>query len=403
MMAEDDDARGAVEGPGRRRPIPERPKQPLTIDLAATPGPEAAAASDTAAEGSRPHSGASQSPPGSRPGWLPLILAGVVGGVIATGLGILWHASGIVPTRSETLAGAAGIKADSAAVAVGALETRIAALEARPATPTAEIQALSQRVAAIESRPPAVGTPTLPAGLDARIAAVEAAAEQARTAAGEAREAAGTSRADAGVAIASADKRIAELTASVAALSARLNDLAATQAAATTAESDAKIAAIDLIRTAAQGGAPFPNEVQMLAALGADEAEIAALKPLADKGVPSTADLQWAFSGVANAILAATTGPAAAADGSLVGRLADYGRGLVSIRPTAVMTGNTPEAVVSRMQAAVDAGNLAGALTERDTLPEAGKAASATWAAAVLDRITLDGLIATLTAMPPAK
>jgi hypothetical protein len=68
-------------------------------------------------------------------------------------------------------------------------------------------------------------------------------------------------------------------------------------------------------------------------------------------------------------------------------------RGLVSIRPAGPVAGDDPPAIVSRMQAAVDKGDLATALDERDGLPDAGKEASASWAAAAADRIKIDSLI----------
>jgi hypothetical protein len=45
------------------------------------------------------------------------------------------------------------------------------------------------------------------------------------------------------------------------------------------------------------------------------------------------------------------------------------------------------------MTAAVDKGDFATALAERDGLPETGLAASAEWAAAAADRVALDELV----------
>ena len=67
---------------------------------------------------------------------------------------------------------------------------------------------------------------------------------------------------------------------------------------------------------------------------------------------------------------------------------------LVTVRPTGPIAGNDPAAVVSRMRAAVEAGDFAKALDERDGLPPAGKEASAEWAAAAEQRAAIDALIA---------
>jgi hypothetical protein len=48
------------------------------------------------------------------------------------------------------------------------------------------------------------------------------------------------------------------------------------------------------------------------------------------------------------------------------------------------------------MQMAVDRGDLAAALAERNALPEAGETASAAWAAAAADRVALEAALAGL-------
>ena len=66
---------------------------------------------------------------------------------------------------------------------------------------------------------------------------------------------------------------------------------------------------------------------------------------------------------------------------------------LVTVQPMGPVEGSDPAAIVSRMRAAVAAGDLAKALQERDGLPAAGKDASAEWAAAATSRVTVDALI----------
>jgi hypothetical protein len=65
----------------------------------------------------------------------------------------------------------------------------------------------------------------------------------------------------------------------------------------------------------------------------------------------------------------------------------------VKIRPTGPISGSDPVAVVSRMQAAVEEGDFAAALTERQALPPAGQAASEEWAGQVSDRLAIDRLV----------
>ena len=136
---------------------------------------------------------------------------------------------------------------------------------------------------------------------------------------------------------------------------------------------------------------------------GRDDADVAALEPLAEAGAPTVATLQTSFPAVADAILAATSelGP----DAGFLDRLLAFGSGLVTVRPTGPIEGDTPDAVVSRMEDAVRRGALADALAERDKLPEAGRNASATWAAAASDRVQIDTIVErlALSVTPPAN
>ena len=404
MTAEDDNAPGDS---GAARPR----KAPLTIDLAATsraaasseataPAAEDAAdeARSAAAAGAAGASGeVAPAGDGRRGGWTGLVVAGLVGGVIATALGIAYHASGIVPSRAEiaaekaaTEAAAATAAATAAAGALAGLGERVAGLEARPgAATTAEVKALGDkataldtalaglaaRVGALEARPAAPAVDGAAPGIDpAAIAGIEA--RLARLEAGAA-------------AVAGLDGRVAAVEAEVKALSARVETLAAEPAAAT---EGARAIALALVRQAADGGKPFAAELAALSGLGLDETALAGLRPLAEKGAPGLAALQADFPGVADAILDALDVPGP--DAGILDRIAAYGRGLVSIRPTEAIPGDTPVAVVSRMQIAVDRGDLAAALAERSTLPEAGQAASAAWAAAAADRVAIEAALA---------
>ena len=129
----------------------------------------------------------------------------------------------------------------------------------------------------------------------------------------------------------------------------------------------------------------------MLQALGLDETDLAALRPLAEKGAPPKSELAAAFPELADRILAASA--AVDPNAGFFDRLAGFARGLVTVRPTSPIPGDTPDAIVSRMQAAVDQGDLARALSERDTLPKNAKAISAAWAQGAADRLAIDRLV----------
>ena len=70
-----------------------------------------------------------------RVGVVALVVAAVIGGIVATVLGIIYHASGVVPTRSEVIAQEALDKINAIGVAVDGLDKRVAAVESQPAAP----------------------------------------------------------------------------------------------------------------------------------------------------------------------------------------------------------------------------------------------------------------------------
>jgi hypothetical protein len=74
----------------------------------------------------------------------------------------------------------------------------------------------------------------------------------------------------------------------------------------------------------------------------------------------------------------------------------------LGVRSVAPREGNDPDAVLSRAEAAVNAGDLSAALNELDTLPEEAQAVMADWRAAadarVSARTAADALAQRLTA-----
>ena len=354
----------------------------------------------------------------------------MIGGVVATILGIAYHASGIFPSRAELAATAATAKADSAAGDVAALASRVSALEAAPAGATtdavtaldarvaalgktiaadeetmaghvsgiadigksvgdlsARIDDLAKRVVALETRPAVTVSPDSgdTSGLSAALADMESRLGRVTT--------------DVAT-IAALRERVAAVEESVKAVGAKVEALAAQPPPNPEGERAARAVAVTMVRQAAATNAPFAEDLATLGALGVDGETIAALQPLAEKGVPTAAALRAGFPEVADAILAATS---TNKGGGILDSVAAFGRGLVTIRPTTAIAGDTPAAIVSRMQAAVDGGDLAAALKERSALPAEGQAASSDWTTAAADRIALDRLVAGLASSTTTK
>lgn len=433
MVADQNDSKPGGSESGAARDAAKREKPPVTIDLAAEkkigePAAKPSAAGDRqksdaqeAVEGRAPPPPppsstprVTQSPGGgerrpARTGIVAIIVAGVVGGIIATGLGIAYHASGVVPSRSENLAQDALTKIGDVTASVAALDKRIATLETTVA-PLADtdLATLAKQVAALEATgnenrtriekleaapaPIAVGPGN---GGDGGDGGDGGAAIAAKLGDIDGRlgklEADGSKIASNVSAIATLRDQVTSVEGSLKDFGTRLDTLTARPDPAAEVQKAARVVAIGALQQAAAQGGPFAADLAMLKALGSNQAELAELEPLAGKDTPSVAALQQQFPAVADAVLDATAD--LDPEAGLLDRLGALGSSLVSVRPTTVIEGETPEAVVSRMQAAVDAGDLAKALSERDTLPEAGKTASAAWAAAAGDRVSIDDLV----------
>ncbi len=109
------------------------------------------------------------------------------------------------------------------------------------------------------------------------------------------------------------------------------------------------------------------------------------LAKAAEKGVTPLAELQAEFPEMARAALTASL-RAAPAD-SPVERLGAFLKSQVAPRSLEPREGDDPDAVLSRAEAALRAGNLEKALAILDALPEPGKAAMESWIAKARERL----------------
>jgi hypothetical protein len=444
-MAADQDGKGGKPGGERRGGGERRRRSPVTIDLKAE-NVAAKPASDKAANGDRPGPAADAAPAAeaSKPaaehilssaeeparaatatasprragrgddGRTPMVVAGVAGGLIALVLVIALQLAGLVPTAGGSAARQAAEQAAIAAEASASLDRRLVAVEAmtadlpdtragldrlrdetgrladadRTLAARSEVEAVSGDLADLAGRIDAAAPAAPRADLEAlaqRVGALETAAVTA-----PATGSAGPTPPLLVGRLGSVESGLRSLADRVTALEGKVAALAAAPGAGENARAAGALAIVSL-RRAADSGRPFGTDLDLVSALGVPAGLIGSLRPLADKGVPAAAMLAADFPAVADAILAATTGPDP--DAGFFTRLAARARGLVSIRPAGPMEGEEPVAVVSRMQAAVEHGDLATALAERDALPLAGREVSAAWAEKTADRAAVDGLI----------
>lgn len=381
----------------------------------AEPAPESEV--PAASDGAAMPAAAAPEPAGGRPGIVALLIAGVVGGAAALALGYGLQVAGVLPSPGETAANEARAETEALKDTVSGLDQRVTSIEAASAQAIADralLDDLSRQVGVVDAFGESLSDRVLQA--EAAIAALnedggDDTSDMQQTLESLSKRVMSLETAPPPAATGDADmqQRLDALSERVARLEEPPSSVPSAPAsapesapAATTAESApstaptaapavddaaARATAIAAFVQAAASGGPFADAFDALDALKVDPQTVAALKPLAEKGAPSRAELTAAFPGVAEAILAAK--PAASEDTGLFDRLASYGRSLVKVRPAG---SDDRGAIVARMKAAVDAGDFAEALDERKTLPADGQVASQAWADAVADRLEIDRL-----------
>lgn len=284
-----------------------------------------------------------------------------------------------IEARIGELAGQIDTIASELSVLDNALEQTSAALEAGT-------EDLSQRLAALESIDPS----GMPEASEDQIAAFRERLE-AITADTEARLNAATQRA------AELEEQAAARAEEIeAAAAARVAEM---QAAAANAEEEAarieaearRQAALADVRAALESGTAFAPALETFDEVPED------LAVVAEKGVPTLLELQRSFPQAARAALTqAATVPEDASTGD---RLAAFLKRRTGARSLTPKEGSSPDAILSRAEAALESGDLETALTEIETLPEPSQAALGDWVerartrAGALD--ALDGLTAT--------
>ena len=249
-------------------------------------------------------------------------------------------------------------------------DARLASLETAPAPlgDTAQIAALELRLATLESKPMPAGTDS--AALDQLRAEVAAIKTN-------------------GAAVMSAQVQ-ADLDAKVQATEAKLTAIeqsAQAQAAATLTR-----AALGQIAAALDSGAPYPSAIAALA--GADIAVV--LTDNATAGLPSLQALQASFPDSARTALEAAL--RANMGESWSERVGNFLRTQVGVRSLTPRDGPDPDAILSRAEAALTAGDVAQALAEIATLPTPAQDALSAWRVRAQLRLDAQAALAALLA-----
>lgn len=378
----------------------------------AAPAPESAGTQPPrGGEEAAPHAAASRpepySAPRARPSRGSALAAGIAGGIIALLAGGTLQYAGVLgspgpseiapsalpaafeaeidalKSEIETLKTNTGAPADMGSITaqIGSLSEALDAVKGDVATlkqaveagsgGNAGLEAVNTKIAEIETRIASIGpgpdgaTPQEVAAVNERIAGVEALAR----AAGEAGQA--------------TDARLGALEQSVSALTTKVEGQAG----------QPKIAlaiAASALKAAIERGAPFMPEVETFAAVAPTAPDLGELRSYAEKGLATRADILAETDDAAKAMIAAANPPPA--DAGFFERLLSSAESLVTVRPIGAVEGPGVPETVARMEVALQAGDLAKAVAEYDTLPEAAKAAGAPFAEKIRARLAAEQL-----------
>ncbi len=179
--------------------------------------------------------------------------------------------------------------------------------------------------------------------------------------------------------------------AAFAALAAKVAALEATPANDGGAKSVATAIAASGLKAAIDRGGSFMNELETYASVVPASGDVEALRGLAAKGVPSQQELLAGFGDAASAMIAAATVPDP--NIGILQRLTESAKGLVKARRVGDIAGDEPDAVVARMEVALQRGDLAALLTLSENLPEASKVAGKSYLDSVTARRDTDTLV----------
>jgi hypothetical protein len=389
-------------------------RRPPTIELAATEVDGAAEKDSTAAEagttGAVEHDtsdaqAAASAPSGRR--LTPHIASALLGAAVMAGIAAALWFSGVIPSREATPVTTASETAAPAASAPNpppnpplspppSAAASPAAAQNSPISPdlTARLDKIERAIEAQRSDPSlgnrvaevAAQTKSLGdnlAALTRRVDEAAATSQSAAKAADSALNAAGAAKSATEVSskyqvqredVDALAKRIMALESAVKGLAAATAPLAAAGVNDRTARLSV---AAEALRAAVERGTPYQAELRAVHALGVDEIATAALEPFAASGVPSAAALARELAALVPALQGASE--PRAGQTTFLDRLKSNAQNLVRITPLSAPAGNDPQTAVDRIRRDAAHADIAAALADLNTLPDAAKPLAADW------------------------
>lgn len=399
-----------AEAEVRAEPETAAPVEPEVSETEPTASAEAAGnGSDLPPDdSSREKAAASVAP---RSGTVGAIAGGVIGGLVALLLAGGLQYSGVLPALNNTQQLDTGV--DALREQITGLQSQIAELKNQPAPaidldealadPRQQIAQLRETVQSLSQQVASSGsgdqTEAL-AGLEQRRAELEKSfqefsqrlsqsgtgdgelaqrlesAEREMASLRETVQSAGSESLNAATeatneAVSAVTARMDQIAGQVEALSARLEQISAEVSRQDEGPKVALVVAASALKSAVDRGNSFASELETYSSLASNAAELESLRAFAEKGIPTLATLSEEASAFASKVAAAEH--AVPESAGLMERFTSSIKTVVTVRPVGEVPGEQPSAIAARIEAAVQRGDLATALREFETLPDAMK------------------------------
>lgn len=311
--------------------------------------------------------------------------AAIVGGLVAlAGAGALQY-GGYLPALGP--GGSSGGEPAAISAELEALKSQVNTLRSAAPAPAADLQPIESRLAALEQ----TATSPVAGGVD-EAAQQSIATLQATVGKLTADVAAlGDRAAAAERALSDQSAQLAErIDAAEQKLAEPRNDVAMARAVAATA-----------LKTAIDRGGPYLAELEAYASVSPDDTSVAPLREHAPTGVASRADLVRQFQPVADQMIETVHQPTG--EQGIVDRLLASASSVITVRPVGSVEGDSPEAIVARIENKLQNGDLKGAQIEWQTLPETARNAGAPFKAELDRRIAVEDGVGAIVSGAMAK
>ena len=162
------------------------------------------------------------------------------------------------------------------------------------------------------------------------------------------------------------------------------------------AKSSQKVArsvALNALGTSLENGDGLSISVASIATLVGETPETKRLGELAEKGIASVSELQSGFEQFTDQARVETAAPQ---NDGLIASLLSSAQKLVKITPSGPISGETPEAIFSRIRAALSTGDLQAVASEWEQLPESMRQQGNGWITQVKERLEAFSLFAAI-------